>query len=167
MLEDRINVCGLLCKSIDDSANYSFNNIFDTVKISKDGEANFVIALLINKFGDKSYKLNVVLEYLSDENENERKMYMMLKEILIPPKDFNKVEMCKKVELMASEEGNVYNLTYILKLKDMKFPGKGNYCIKVFASDIKEMDEDESENNGEPLNNKEKKLLMINSFKIV
>lgn len=123
---NRLNIYAMLCEDVTDDPK-SFINVYDTLELNDENSMDFKIVLFSNTIGICGFKTQVHIQYVKDLDGNLIEKGMLVGELNIPPLSGENCSSREKVN--ASFPGS--NGVYIINMKNMKFPGKGEYSILI------------------------------------
>ena len=115
----------LLCEKYDEETN-SIVNIFDTLYVDENLQANFDVVLQINIYSSEEYSPNKyhIYTFFKENNNHAEGLGMYLGKIKLPPDD--KKEHTKDI--------HSYRHRHTFSLGDLAFPKTGSYYIECFVS---------------------------------
>ena len=136
----RLNINILLCEKCDADMSNIYN-IFDTIRIDEEKKASFSIVTQISGFGKKYNKWGLFFFIEKAKEEKIQGSYSYLGRVIIEKGQEVKRSSCGHVQLSSQDE--VFQELFPFDLKQVYFPGAGNYEIQVYLYEDEEIPDEE------------------------
>lgn len=133
-MEKRWNINSFLCESADENVT-NIKNIFDTLRVKKNGSTSFTIVTILNGFQcDES---NFRLYYFIEQMGNDKMAYLGNSYF---EREAGEKQNCNENKKMGRVEESV-SMMIKAEVLHMDFPASGQYELQVYKYDNEEAED--------------------------